>query len=419
MDSKIKLLVIGMGVHPTGYTRVIESVLLRLRSRYDVHQLAINYRGAPRSEPWHIYPNLIPGDLFGRDALPALLERVRPQLVWIVHDLYMYEVHAAAISRLEEPPQVVFYTPIEGSDLAASSAAGFAGLDRLALYNSFARTEVERALAVALPAGDPRRPAIKVIPHGVDLETFRPLVPGDREASRREARRRLFAGRPELADAFLVLNANRNNARKRIDLTLEAFAAFARDKPPAVQLYLHMGMRDGGPDLLELARRLGIENRLLTTTSGPEPPEVSDKRMNLIYNACDVGVNTSTAEGWGLIAFEHAATGAAQIVPRHTACADLWQGAALLVEPCSRVPFPFFGTVGHLVAPADVAAALERLYGDPALLRDLSVRAHARATDPVLTWDRVAECFDALFQDALGEPRSRSVRASLAADAAA
>jgi D-inositol-3-phosphate glycosyltransferase len=42
---------------------------------------------------------------------------------------------------------------------------------------------------------------------------------------------------------------------------------------------------------------------------------VDDRQLNLLRNACDVGINTSMGEGWGLAGFEHGATGAAQIVP--------------------------------------------------------------------------------------------------------
>ena len=77
---------------------------------------------------------------------------------------------------------------------------------------------------------------IDVIPHGVDVEVFRPLGAG------RDVRRQLFAGRAdarELEEAFIVLNGNRPVARKRVDLTIEGFARFARGKPGNVRLYLH------------------------------------------------------------------------------------------------------------------------------------------------------------------------------------
>ena len=63
--------------------------------------------------------------------------------------------------------------------------------------------------------------AVNVIPHGVDTQVFFPL-------NRQHARQALFPDRPELQDAFIVLNANRNVLRKRVDLTIEGFASFAQ-----------------------------------------------------------------------------------------------------------------------------------------------------------------------------------------------
>src|SRR5205085_11032699 len=124
------------------------------------------------------------------------------------------------------------------------------------------------------------------------------------------------------------LNANRNQRRKRVDVTMRAFARFASARPRAL-LYLHMGMRDLGCDVLALARSLGIEDRVITTTAAAAHPHVPDEVLSLIYNACEVGVNSAVAEGFGLVSFEHAAAGAAQLVPAGGACAELWDGAAL------------------------------------------------------------------------------------------
>ena len=54
--------------------------------------------------------------------------------------------------------------------------------------------------------------------------------------------------------------------------------------------------------------------------------EFSNDDLNRLYGACDVGVNTSCGEGWGLVSFEHALTGAAQVVPRNSVCEELWEG---------------------------------------------------------------------------------------------
>jgi D-inositol-3-phosphate glycosyltransferase len=260
-------------------------------------------------------------------------------------------------------------------------------------FTRFGREVFERAFA----GSDLSPPPVSVIPHGVDAARFRPLVPADPAEGRRMARDLLFPGRPDLADAFVVLNANRNNPRKRVDLTLAAFAAFAEHRPDAL-LYLHMGMRDSGFDLLPMAAELGIRERLLLTTESPAKPEISDEHLNLIYNACDVGINTSNGEGWGLVAFEHGATGAAQVLPEHSACAELWTGRALLVPVAPTAQDPW-----EVSVPA-AAAALGRLYDDRALLRELSGRALQHARSGSFDWGHIADRWEELLLACAAEP---------------
>jgi glycosyltransferase involved in cell wall biosynthesis len=134
-----------------------------------------------------------------------------------------------------------------------------------------------------------------------------------------------------------------------------------------------MGMRDLGCDVLGLADELGIADRLITTTRSAAHPHVPDAQLNLIYNACDVGLNTAAAEGFGLVSLEHAAAGAAQVVPDRGACAELWGGA------------------GVLASPAAVAGALGRLHDDPLLLEEVSAQCYARATAPGFSWEEIAK----------------------------
>src|SRR5204863_487625 len=115
--------------------------------------------------------------------------------------------------------------------------------------------------------------------------------------------------------------------------TVQGFALFAADKPRGVKLHLHMGVETIGWDLLDLGRRFGIDDRLVLSTKQSRMPNLAAADLNVIYNACDVGLNTSSGEGWGLVSFEHAAPGEAQIVPAYSACGELWAGAAVLLQP--------------------------------------------------------------------------------------
>ena len=66
-------------------------------------------------------------------------------------------------------------------------------------------------------------------------------------------------------------------------------------------------LKDNGMDFQKFGRRL-----LLIDTS---PPNVlSDEAINQLYNAADIGINTSDGEGFGLCQLEHMYVGAPQIV---------------------------------------------------------------------------------------------------------
>jgi hypothetical protein len=102
--------------------------------------------------------------------------------------------------------------------------------DTCVLYTEDARARLEKLADVAPSC---QRAALAVLGHGVDTEVFSPV-----NASAGDVRRELFPARPELHDAFLVLNSNRAYSRKRLDLTITGFAQFARDHADA-HLYLN------------------------------------------------------------------------------------------------------------------------------------------------------------------------------------
>jgi glycosyltransferase involved in cell wall biosynthesis len=295
-----------------------------------------------------------------------------------------------------DPFQVVAYSPVDAGPLDLSLIEPLHRLDALVLYTEYGRGQIEEAFApLRRSTPDLPFPRVLVIPHGVDTKLFHPR---DKD----QAREQLFPGPNHFRGDFIVLNANRNQPRKRIDLTIQGFALFARDKPPGVRLYLHMGVEDCGWNVITLARRHGIEDRLILTAAEPYLPAVADEVLNTIFNACDIGINTSIGEGWGLVNLEHAATGAAQVVPRHSACAELWEGAAVMMEPAFRLTSERILTEGRIVTPEEVARALEALYADPTLRASLSAAALGVATRPEYQWSHVAEEWDRLFREMLG-----------------
>jgi D-inositol-3-phosphate glycosyltransferase len=375
--TSTRILIVGQASQKTGLARVTRAIADHLAPHYDVHVLGIDCADrCPAGGRWTLHHNAAAYDPFAELRLTALIGELQPALLLLYHDFPILERYQGRIAAARHRCPVIGYCPIDAPIADSAHMPALLWLDALVVFTEFARDIVHG------------HPAIYVIPHGLNTTDFHPV---------HNARETLFPDRPDLWDGFWVLNANRNQPRKRLDLTMRGFARFAADKPADVRLYLHCGLNDIGIDIKREAQILGIEDRLLFTHNADTHPDVSTAQLNLIYNACDVGVNTAFGEGWGLVACEHAATRKAQIVPRHSACAELWTGAAELLEPVRRHDDPL--CEGGIIDPADLAARLETLYADPQYRESRAAAAYERITSPKYRWERIAEQWRAVFDD--------------------
>jgi D-inositol-3-phosphate glycosyltransferase len=390
--------VIGSYLPQSGFTRVLLTVLSRLSAGYDVHFVGMGYKGPPivRGQ-LTIHPtNLQGGDGFGAYQGAALVMALRAPLVVWMNDLWMLKNYLPAFAPLGARVKRVIYCPLDGRLPDASLVAPLVSVDRCVVYTSFAAAEIQRACAALAASGvTPAFAAPDIIPHGVDRGTFHPI-----DGGRLAARAALFPDRDDLREAFIVLNANRPIARKRIDLTIAAFAHFARNLPADANVWLYLHHAIITPDerdrVLAWAREQEVLDRLILDTT-----PASDAQLNLIYNACDVGVNTAMGEGWGLVSLEHAATGAAQIVPRHSACAEIWGDGGVLIDPVSSGVPAFSPLDMATVSPIDVAHALDRLYAEGAYRQEMSAAAIRIAARPDYGWDAIADRWAALLQETI------------------
>ena len=396
MPPRPKILIIGDAVAPSGFARVIRSIFEPLHRDYELHQLATRFDGGPHNYPWRLYPAAAGKSRYGFDQVAPLVDQIQPAIVFLLYDIVFQVQFLEHLGKARHRPRIVFYSPVESGPIAPEVMQRLGGVSRYVVFTEYGRREIETSLGgVRQNDAAFQFPGLDVIPHGVATEKFFPLP------DKAEARERMRLGDAEHRDAFIVLNANRNMPRKRIDLTIHGFALFATDKPANVKLYLHMATEDTGWNVLILAKRFGIFDRLIMTQADNSRPTFSDEQLNFLYNACDVGITTTTGEGWGMPSFEHAATRAAQIVPRHTSLADLWKDAAEFIEPVMTLTYPGNLTHAHIVTPEGVAAALQRLYENPAHRDALADAAYQNATRPELGWNAIAQSWRRLFDELL------------------
>jgi D-inositol-3-phosphate glycosyltransferase len=373
-----RLLIVGQAAHTSGYGRVLRSLARQLAGRLDVRYLTLNvtdlnvtdlhlpevetFAPAGRSDP------------YGLSELPAALRRLRPDILFACHDAEVLAEYARVVRGHAPQTRVVVYVPLEWQAIGAQTAAGLRLADHVVCYTEVARRWLTRAWRA-----DGRRPTLSVLPHGIDHTVFGPIGAGgtvetgtDRQRARCLARAMLRLGTP---DDFVVLNANRDTDRKRLDLTVRAFAALARHAPDARLVLVH------GHRLLDEAQRLGVRERV-SVPAGP----LDDHTLNLYFNAADVGVNTSTAEGWGLIALEHASSGVAQVVPDHPACREIWDGNAVLA-PCAAGAVEGYGEV----SVDGCAQRLSQLHRDRPGRRRWDEAARRVAATERYGWEHLAE----------------------------
>jgi D-inositol-3-phosphate glycosyltransferase len=397
-----KILIIGDAVAPTGFARVIRSIFQPLHKDFELHQLATRYDGGQHDYPWKLYGAGKGKSVYGYDQILPLIEQIKPAVVFLLYDIPFQIPYLKQLRQAVPMPKVVLYSPVEAGPIAPEILQQLQGVSRYVLYTEYGRRQIADSLkSVREQDADFVFPALEVIPHGVDCDRFYPLGDDDGALPSRRlaARRAMKFDDAEHLDAFIVLNANRNMPRKRIDLTMQGFAEFARDKPANVKLYLHMATEDSGWNVVILAKRYGIFDRLIMSQADNSRPTFSDEQLNLLYNACDVGITTTTGEGWGMVSFEHAATRAAQIVPRHTSLEELWCDAAEFVEPAMKLTYPGNLTEGLIVNPRDVARALQRLYEDDGRRTALAQAAYLNATRADLNWSSIAARWKRLFTE--------------------
>jgi glycosyltransferase involved in cell wall biosynthesis len=158
---------------------------------------------------------------------------------------------------------------------------------------------------------------IRVLENAVDTTLFSKISEGVRSTVR--------SSMNLPSNAILMINVNRNSHRKRHDLAIMGFAELITRDPSKPYYYMvvtglnaqqgafydinrifTMELKRRGVDPIDFAKRL----MLVDTSSKPLP----DSAINELYNAADIGVNTSDGEGFGLCQIEHLYTGAPQLV---------------------------------------------------------------------------------------------------------
>lgn len=282
----MKLLTVSdLGV-ATGFARVMGSLIEEFPEDWDIHSLAINYFGDPHEINAKLYPASVGGDLYGIRRIGNLVDKIEPDSILILQDAWIIQKYLDILSE-EMIAKTILYIPIDAGPYQIEWLEKFDQVKRVCVYTEFGKA----VLLECMPELD----NIEIINHGIDTSKFHPIdQDGCREALNIDK------------DFFVVLNVNRNQPRKRIDIAAKAFGLFAQ-RHEDVRYHHHAGVEDSGWNITVLAKRYGWSKKLIITSRDLSPQKyVSDEVLNLMYNSADVGLNTSMGEGWGLCFTEDA-----------------------------------------------------------------------------------------------------------------
>ncbi len=393
MTGKPALVGVGLFVPGTGFTRVLESLFEQLSPHAEIHWLGIGYKDARvQREHYTLYPcNPHGGDLYGAYGAVELAEQVKAKTIFLLNDLYILKNYAKAWTSLREKnTRLVVYAPLDGTITDPASIKDCSWPDDLVLYNQWALQSFGSAQDIFGSAQDIETfaaPRLHAINHGVDRHVFYP--PAD-AAEQKRLKQELF-DIPGAADTIFILNANRYNERKDIETTIAAFAgALPHFKRPA-RLCLHTPHTD--PQLKTTLETViansGCGSTILLNPLGEE--YTNDSSLVKLFQACSIGINTSLGEGWGMISFEHAACGAAQVVPDHTAPAELWKNAAILIPKARPVQLPTNPFGMYASDTAFLSKELVKLVNDENYLADVSNACYNRAAEDRFDWKVIGE----------------------------
>jgi len=367
-----RLLWVGDAAVASGFAKCTHHTLEVLRRSWEVEVVGINYQGEKHTYPYHIYPATMPGgDAYGVTRMAKVLSSFRPELVLVQNDPW----NLPAYMRRAGNATIAASMPVDGKNCRGRDLNGLA---MAIFWTKFGQHEAE--------LGGYTGPSA-VVPLGVDLNIFTPGDKGKAIAT--------MGLPPRLEKAFIVGNINRNQPRKRMDLTISYFAEWVKSfDVQDAYLYLHVAPTgDKGYDVSQLMKYYGLSNRLIIA----EPPIGQGAREETVvntYRVFDAQINTGQGEGWGLTTMEGMACGVPQIVGDWAALGE-WVGDAAMKVKCTEISCTpdNVNAIGGIPARNQFIASMDHLYRSQKDRDELRRRGLELVSRPEYRWESIGTEF--------------------------
>jgi UDP-glucose:(heptosyl)LPS alpha-1,3-glucosyltransferase len=355
-----------------GHSRYVAELASRFKRDHEVHVFANTFEESDAAGlTYHHVP------AWRANALTSILSFVLPATAMVRGRFDI--IHAQGLCGLRHNVATAHFCQPGWYDALARANSGLTWrqslsralitpLERFAL----AKKSTQRVIAISQRIRDDlerhygRTDGMRVVYHGVDLDTFHPRA---REQYRDEVRSELAVAPGECLALYV------GNLQKGAAAAIRAIARAA-----GVRLVLVSGSNT-------------VADRSIATVEGVMD-RVSfrpfSKQIERFFAAADVFLFPTFFDAYGMVISEAMAAGLSVITSRTA-------GAAELIE---------HGKSGWLTAdpwdPDQIAEGLRTLAGDPALRERMGAAARSRIES--YTWDRAADETMAVYREALAEP---------------
>lgn len=342
---------------PTGYASTCRLTAKQLQKLgHEVWAMGFNGGSPEQVSDWYglkVIPNYalkreknaIYGDV---ETIIQVDQEIKPDIFFLHNDSYRY-------SYLPKLPKdildrCVFWLPFEGE---AEDVLG------VQLFSRCAATRFVTKHALNVHAGSLKGKDIGYIPHAVDLSVLSPSM--DKVASKREKNMGIDG-------KFLVVRVDRHQPRKYWDLTLQAFAKFAKGKDDVSflgkcnprDITMYDAKEKKGMDLDALADVLGIKDKVKFDDFFFDGSYMA----KAFYHPADVFLTTTSGEGFGLTPAESMACGVPVIYPETPVLPEVVGEAGLSCKLARRDWYDKMQVWHNIVDVDDVASKLEWAYQD-------------------------------------------------------
>lgn len=236
-------------------------------------------------DPWGDSWKVFPVDGYGdQDKLRSFIRMFKPDILYFMTDPRFYEWLWQIEDEVRESIPMVYYHVWDNKPYPHFNKVWYDSNDVIATISKVT-SDIVQTVA----------PNVKeqYVPHAVNSSVFK-LRTNQTDLHRIKE----FRDQTGSTGKFLVLWNNRNARRKQSGTLIFWFKEFldkvGHDK---AVLFMHTDVRDPhGQPLDVVANELGLNNGEVVFS----PQKVSSEHLAIMYNAADVTVNISDAEGFGL-----------------------------------------------------------------------------------------------------------------------